>query len=42
MPENKVQISTLRMEEFEGDAPDRRNKSIMRAMNAHSVVKDGK
>lgn len=38
VPENKVQISSLRMEEFEdGGALDRRNKSLMRAMNAPAV-----
>jgi hypothetical protein len=36
---NKVNISSLRMEEFEdnGNAADRRNKSIIRAMNASNV-----
>jgi len=36
VPENKVQISTLRMEEFEdgaGGPLERRNKNLMRAMN---------
>ena len=40
MPDNgKVQISQLRMEEFEGDGAlqDRRNKSLVRAMNAPSL-----
>jgi hypothetical protein len=40
VPDNgKVQISQLRMEEFEGDGAlqDRRNKSLVRAMNAPSL-----
>ena len=38
VPENKVNISSLRMEEFEEGGPqDRRNKSILRAMNAPNI-----
>ena len=40
VPDNgKVQISQLRMEEFEGDGAlqDRRNKSLLRAMNAPNL-----
>jgi hypothetical protein len=40
VPENKVNIRNLRLEEFEdgaGGGMDRRNKSMLRAMNAPSV-----
>jgi hypothetical protein len=40
VPDNgKISISQLRMEEFEGDGAlqDRRNKSLMRAMNAPNL-----
>ena len=40
---NKFQISSLRMEEFEdGNAQDRRNKSIIRSMNAGKQVNNQK
>jgi hypothetical protein len=38
VPESKVSISNLRMEEFEGEANDRRNKTMMRALNNHSIA----
>jgi len=40
VPDNgKISISQLRMEEFEGDGAlqDRRNKSLLRAMNAPNL-----
>lgn len=43
VPENKVQISTLRMEEFEdgaGGPLERRNKNLLRAMNGQLQQKD--
>ena len=38
VPENKIQISALRLEEGDGDtALDRRNKLMMKAMNAPTI-----